>query len=936
MSMKPEAGEASSPPSRKRVRRSLAQLLLRRMLLAYVSFAVVIGGAQMFVEYRLVRAKVVNDLQSLATNFSGGIESALWELEYPLLDSMVSGIGANPAVVSVEVDEVGAGLNRTSWRSPSSLRATPALSVQKTLFHTDGNTRRVLGTLRITSSEQVLMSRLKDTLWSVGISDAALFVCLGLMLWLMARSLVVRPLVLFSDQVGVLSDSGPGSPIDLGPAEVGEIETLKESFNRLMRQLATSHTRIAEQNALLQIEKAQIRCIIDSIPDLIFIKDKNGLYLGCNKAFETFTGRREADMIGKTDFDLFEFETATFFRKMDLEMMDMGSTLINEESVVYPDGRNVYLETLKTFFSGTHGELLGVVGISRDITQRKAFEEEQKLATLVYKNSSEAMAAMDEQSRIMAVNPAFTELTGYSEDELIGKDARILESGPQDAHFPRFSWNQIDTTHSWKGEIRGRHRSGREFVAWLTINTIFNDAGKVHRRVALLADITEKKKADDLIWTQANYDQLTGLPNRRLFQDRLDQEIKSAHRNRCRIALLFIDLDRFKEVNDALGHEVGDSLLVEATARIRSRLRAQDTLSRFGGDEFTVILPGLHAASSVGNIATTIIERLSEAYVLNGQECFVSASVGIAMYPDDAATVTDLVKQADQAMYAAKSAGRGRFSFFTKALQDASELRIRLGGDLRRALKRAQLEVYYQPIVDLASRRIRKAEALLRWKHPEFGYISPTTFIPIAEDTGTIRELGDWVFTQGIQQAKRWRREHGRDFQVTLNMSPAQFTRDGHSQDHWIEQLRDLGLDGSGIVIEITEGLLMSTETIVADTLLKFRDAGIQVAIDDFGTGYSALSYLKKFAIHHLKIDRSFTGNLTPDTTEMALCEAIVVMAHRLGLSVVAEGVETEQQRDLLARIGCDYAQGFLFSRPVSVEEFEKLLREDATAGSNA
>jgi diguanylate cyclase (GGDEF)-like protein/PAS domain S-box-containing protein len=905
---------------------SLAQLLLRRLLLAYVSFALVITGIQMFIEYRVVRSEIVNNLKSLAATFSPGVESALWQLQEPLLNSMVHGIAANPAVVSVDISELGGDNVSASWRTSSGAPASPDLTVQQTLYHQDRNSLKPFGILRIASSGDVLTSRLEGTLWSVGVSNATLFVCLGVVLWLLARSLVVKPLVQFSDQVGALSATGQGTPIDLGPVKVGEIETLKQGFNRLMQQLAASHSRIAEQNALLQHDKAQMRCIIDSIPDLIFIKDKDGTYLGCNKAFEIFAGRKESEMVGRSDFDLFDPGTATAFRQSDLEMMKVGATRINEVSVAYPDGRSVSLETLKTLFFGTEGELLGLVGISRDITQRKALEEEQRLAALVYNNSSEAMVATDEENRIIAVNPAFTDLTGYTEDEVLGKNPKIQDSGRQDTNFIWALWKALDTTGSWKGEIRNRHKSGREFVAWLTINTIFDKEGKVHRRVALFSDITEKKKADSLIWTQANYDQLTGLPNRRLFQDRLDQEIRKAHRDQYRVAVLFIDLDRFKEVNDTLGHDVGDLLLVEAATRIKDRIREYDTLSRFGGDEFTVILPELHDASHVGNISTNIIERLSEPFVLNGQECFVSASIGIALYPDDASTVTDLVKQSDQAMYAAKNAGRGRFNFFTRALQEESELRIRLGGDLRRALKDGQLEVHYQPIIDLASGDIRKAEALLRWNHPRFGYISPAVFIPIAEDTGTIRELGDWVFLQGIRQAKHWQSKHDPAFQISINMSPVQFTGDGRSQDHWIEEINGIGLAGSSVVIEITEGLLMSTETVVPETLLKFRDAGIQVAIDDFGTGYSALSYLKKFDIDFLKIDKSFTSNLRPNAAEFALCEAIVVLAHKLGLKVVAEGVETEQQRDLLNRIGCDYAQGYLFSRPVTAEDFERLL----------
>ena len=913
--------------------RSLAQLLLRRLLLAYISVALVIAGIQMFIEYRAVKEDIVNKLQSLARTFSPGAESALWELQDALLISMVNGIGANPAVVSVDISDANGNIS-ASWRNPSGLQASPALTVQHTLYHKDGDGVTTLGTMRIASSDAILMSRLQDTLLSVMTSASALFVSFGLLLWLLARSLVVRPLVHFSHQVGALSDSGQGKPIDLGRIEVGEIETLKQGFNRLMQQLSASHARIAEQNVLLQHEKAQMRCIIDSIPDLIFIKDMNGVYLGCNKAFEDFTGRKESAIVGKTDFDFFDAETAEFFRQKDREMMEIGSTRVNEESVVYPDGRNVTLETLKTFFYGPDGKMLGLVGISRDITKRKALEEEQRLAAMVYKNSSEAIVATDEANRIIAVNPAFTELTGYSEDEVMGKDPRILKSGRHEPDFFRAMWEGLNTTGRWKGEIRNRHKDGREIVDWLTINTIFNEEGKVHRRVALFSDITEKKKADNLIWTQANFDQLTSLPNRRLFHDRLNQEIKKSHRTHSKTALLFIDLDRFKEINDSLGHDVGDMLLVEAADRIKLCIRDYDTLSRFGGDEFTVILSELRDASDLDQISTNIIEHLSKPFLLSGQESFVSASIGIALYPDDATTVIDLIRQADQAMYAAKNSGRGRFNFFTKALQEASELRLRLAGDLRRAVKSAQFEVYYQPIVDLNIGRIHKAEALLRWNHPKQGYISPATFIPIAEDTGTIQEIGDWVFMQAIRQAKRWQSEQGSDFQISVNMSPVQFIREDLSHSHWIEQMREIGLSGSSIVIEITEGLLMSRETVIPDTLLKFRDAGIQVAVDDFGTGYSSLSYLNKFDIDYLKIDQSFINNLAPDATDFALCEAIVVMAHKLGLKVIAEGVETEQQHDLLKQIGCDYAQGYLFSRPVPAADFDKLLVQYRTTGS--
>jgi diguanylate cyclase (GGDEF)-like protein/PAS domain S-box-containing protein len=570
--------------------------------------------------------------------------------------------------------------------------------------------------------------------------------------------------------------------------------------------------------------------------------------------------------------------------------------------------------------------LHGVVITHADISERKLLEEELQLAASVYKNSSEAMVVTDENNRIMAVNSAFAAMTGYTADEVLGKNPGMLKSGQHDTEFYRAMWNALNTTGHWQGEIWNRHKDGNVFVEWITINTIRNDDGTVHRRVALFSDITEWKNAQTQIWMQANYDSLTELPNRRLFHDRLEQEIRKAQRDQFLIALLFIDIDHFKEVNDTLGHDMGDLLLIEASGRVRKCVRDYDTLARLGGDEFTVILPELHDPSDIGRIAQNIIDRLSEPFMLDDREAFVSASVGIALYPDDGGNVTDLIKHADQAMYSAKNSGRGCFQFFTPAMQKASEQQMRLTGDLRHALDADQFEVYYQPIVDLATGRIHKAEALLRWKHPIHGFISPAEFIPIAENTGTINEIGNWVFMQAAQQVKKLRTDFAGDFQISINKSPVQFLGDESTHNHWIEKICALGLPGNSVVIEITEGFLMSADTKITDKLLKFRDAGIQVAIDDFGTGYSALAYLKKFDIDFLKIDQSFIRNLSPESQDFALCEAIVVMAHKLGLKVIAEGVETGQQQDLLLQIGCDYGQGYLYSQPVPAKAFEKLL----------
>ncbi|HUW38501.1 MAG TPA: EAL domain-containing protein, partial [Rhodocyclaceae bacterium] len=464
-------------------------------------------------------------------------------------------------------------------------------------------------------------------------------------------------------------------------------------------------------------------------------------------------------------------------------------------------------------------------------------------------------------------------------------------------------------------------------VPYLCNGVVLKDSrGKVTGFTGTGRDIAKKKKSEELIWQQANFDALTGLPNRRMFHDRLEQEIKKAHRAGLPLALMFLDLDRFKEVNDTLGHDVGDTLLKDAARRIGGCVRESDTVARLGGDEFTVVLSELEDPGSVERVAQDILKRLAEPFQLGNETAYISASIGITLYPEDGTGIDELLKNADQAMYAAKSQGRNRCSYFTPSMQETAQTRMRLARDLRGALAGSQFRLYYQPIVELATGAVRKAEALIRWQHPARGLVGPGEFIPIAEDTGLIVDIGNWVFKEAARQAKRWRAQQP-NFQVGVNMSPVQFHSDDQSQTTWFEHLRQMDLPGQSIVVEITEGLLLDARPEVRDKLLAFRDKGIQVSLDDFGTGYSSLSYLKKFDIDYLKIDQSFVRNLAPASDDLALCEAIIVMAHKLGLQVIAEGVETGVQRDLLAAAGCGYGQGYLFSRPLPKEEFEILLR---------
>lgn len=577
--------------------------------------------------------------------------------------------------------------------------------------------------------------------------------------------------------------------------------------------------------------------------------------------------------------------------------------------------------------------------LSREVDLRIATEKELKDAQEVLRLSHQRLLSHREHTPLGVIewnsdfevtdwNQAAEDIFGFSKKEILGlhPTESILPDSAQEAVYK--VWQ--DLLHSGKSNRctnKNITRDGRTILCDWYNTPLLDHNGNVIGVASLVDDITERKISEEMIWKQANYDTLTGLPNRNMFHDRLAQDMLKADRSRHPLALLLVDLDQFKEVNDTLGHDTGDLLLQEAAHRISACIRQSDSVARLGGDEFAIILHELKDNSHIEEVAQKIIGKLEEVFQLGNETVHISGSAGITLYPNDARDIDTLLKNADQAMYAAKKNGRNCFSYFTQSLQDAAQARRRLTNDLRSAQRNGQFEVHYQPVIDLKTDRITKAEALLRWCHPEHGYISPLEFIPLAEETGLINNIGDWVFRQSTVNAKHWSGRFPENFQVSINLSPRQFKLDNYLFiSKWESYLQGIGLAGENVVVEITEGLLLNAEPDVIDKLLWLRDAGIQVAIDDFGTGYSSLSYLNKFDIDYLKIDKSFVSNLESSTNDATLCDAIILMAHTLGLKVIAEGVETGKQKQILAESGCDFAQGYLFSRAVPADEFEALL----------
>ncbi len=571
-----------------------------------------------------------------------------------------------------------------------------------------------------------------------------------------------------------------------------------------------------------------------------------------------------------------------------------------------------------------------IKALETDLRQKKDIILAQHFQLEAFLGSSiDALVQMDFDGHITGWNDQAERIFGWSEEEIADKkiEDTIIPERYREAHrkgMKRFLETGESTFMDKVIEIFALHRDGHEFPIEISVSVV--DSPDLQEFSAYIRDISERKHAEKVIWNQANFDALTGLPNRNQFQQKLEQEIRSCDRSNQSLALMYLDVDRFKDVNDSLGHDMGDQLLVEISGRLLNVVRETDTVARLSGDEFTIILGNIDDQLSVQPVCQELLDSLSQPFELDNEKVFLTASIGVTFYPQDSKTVEGLQRNADQAIYAAKAEGSSRYSFFKPELQQRARRKRKMIGELRQAIKRKQFEVLYQPVVELKTGNLNKAEALLRWHHPESGLVSPSVFIPIAEETGMISEIGSWVFYQVIEQAYRWREEYNPNFQISFNTSPMQWIDDAASMSLWFSHLKDAGISGHALSVEIPESLLVDARDKITNRLLDFNEAEIQIAIDDFGTGYSSMSNLKRFDIDYLKIDQSFVRNLEQDQNDLALCEASIAMAHKLGIQVVAEGVETEEQAQMLREFGCDFGQGYLYSRPIGVTEFEQLI----------
>ncbi|WP_165973813.1 EAL domain-containing protein [Paucimonas lemoignei] len=612
---------------------------------------------------------------------------------------------------------------------------------------------------------------------------------------------------------------------------------------------------------------------------------------------------------------------------------ETGSIYEEKIRINFPNGEKHTLFSRAKVFLDEDGKPLSLRGAAIDLTEQLRAEEQLRTAndmlSLAVEGVGEGIWEWDPRNRTVYYSERAKEILGYAPED--SPSYRML--WPSRVHPDDLRRVSMALREHIEGKVptyiceyRAKCKNGD--FKWVLSRGIVvaRDAnGKPLRMTGMFSDISDRKEADEHIWRLANFDILTGLPNRRLFRDRLEQDVNQASRNHHKLALLFIDLDRFKQVNDSLGHEAGDLLLRHAAKRIQECVRDTDTVARLGGDEFTVILNELHHEHDrVEQICEKILQALSQPFSLGAEPTGVSASIGIALYPDDAKTHDELLRKVDQAMYSAKQAGKNRFAYFTREMDENAHRRHRVMNELRRALQEKHFELYFQPVIELATGRIWKAEALIRWRHPELGFIAPSQFIPLAEESGLIDEISDWVFQQAVTYSRQWSELIKAPFQIAVNKSPVQFSLP--KKDAWIDFLHSEGGTTPHIVVEITEGLLMQTSSQVTNLLQEYKAAGMQVAIDDFGTGYSSMAYLKRFDIDYLKIDQSFVRDMTTDPTNKTITDSMIAMAHKLGIKVIAEGVETPEQQQLLSEAGCDYAQGYLYSPPCTASHFESML----------
>ncbi len=701
----------------------------------------------------------------------------------------------------------------------------------------------------------------------------------------------------------------------------------RHALLRLVEEQRLAETILQSSLSALRLRDSALGAISQGV----VISDSCGRVTYMNQACEDIAGYSMEDMRGRTSGMLQGPGTNPETRLALRSAMEQARPFHGEILNYRKDGTPFWNELSVMPVFDEPGVPVQFVGVMRDVTARRHADAQLLLAGKLFEQSSEGFIVTDQDGNIVKVNEAFTAICGYSESDALGQNPRLLASGRHDAAFFKAMWSAMNAIGHWQGEIWNCRKDGVHYPQWLSMSRVTDASGRATHYVAAFSDITHRKEAEESIRRLAHFDPLTGLPNRALLSDRATQALQIARRSDEPMALMFIDLDHFKNVNDSLGHEIGDQLLVAVTGRFNAALRDQDTLSRTGGDEFVLLLPGTDPAGAA-HVAQKLLLLAQEPYQIDGHDLTITPSIGIALFPSDGVDYGSLAKCADAAMYLAKERGRNRSCFYTAEIQARSTRMLLLENALRRALERGELELHYQPQRSTVDSTVVGAEALLRWKHPDLGWVSPAEFIPIAESSGLITSIGEWVLRTALSQLKAWIDSGMAPITMAVNLSAVQF-RQKNLPELISEVLMATGVGAQWLELELTESVASDDPVNAVAVMNKLDAFGVRMSIDDFGTGYSSLSYLKQFKVYKLKIDQSFVRGLTDDPDDQAIVSAIINLAKSLGMHTIAEGVETELQMEHLRRSGCDEIQGYWFSRPLPPDRFVAFVREMSKSG---
>jgi diguanylate cyclase (GGDEF)-like protein/PAS domain S-box-containing protein len=696
-------------------------------------------------------------------------------------------------------------------------------------------------------------------------------------------------------------------------------------------ELYLSNTKLKEQIGMMsesmsEQESMQLE-ILNQEAIGIGYSTISGEILFINSYLRKLLGYEEDELIGQN------IDEVTFFQDYE-NSLQRRKELINDRNIdnltfekryLQKNGTPIWVHVSLSVSRDKMGKAKYLIAFIKDIEERKVIQKKLELSDGVFQNSNEGIVITDRELKIQAVNPAFSDITQYSEEEAIGKNTLFLRSTYHDSEFYKQIWKSTLQSGYWKGEMWSVRKNGELFPQWLNISTIKDSSGKIQNYIGIFFDITSMKQSEEELEFLAHHDPLTELPNRLLLSARLNQSIKRAKREAKKIALLFLDLDRFKEINDTFGHSYGDEILVSVTHRFKACMRENDTIARIGGDEFVFLIEDIEDVTDLQTIINKILELFDKEIIVNKQSFKLSASIGISLYPDDGDNIEDLIKNADTAMYKAKDSGRNTYRFYTEQMTQDLFSKMLMKKEILGGLENNEFVLFYQPQVSLDSGRILGAEALVRWQHPQMGLLYPDRFIHLAEQTKLIVPLGRYILLKACQQMKEWVDNQVICGRLAVNISAIQIQQNNLYQEV-IDVLTQTKLSGSYLEFEITESFMMENPQASIALFKKLKNLGISFSIDDFGTGYSSLNYLKQLPVDKLKIDRSFIMDIPEDKEDIAITSTIIAMSKNLGLNVIAEGIETKEQHEFLKSSGCYEGQGYYYSKPLSKVDFEKFL----------